>query len=152
MIENLLSRLDGVKQTSHHKWIVRCPAHEDRSPSLSITETPDKVLVHCHAGCSADDIVAAVGLELKDLFPASNLTPQQKHQYQKQKSRAETEAAFYHELLVLVQVVGARVTDREAARYFRETQPGWGPMPDETWDRESLAVSRIRAGMEKLYG
>ena len=47
----LLSRLDGVKKTGHGQWIARCPAHEDRSPSLSIAEKDDRVLVHCHAGC-----------------------------------------------------------------------------------------------------
>ncbi len=29
----------------------RCPAHNDRHPSLSITERDGKLLAHCHAGC-----------------------------------------------------------------------------------------------------
>ena len=33
-------------------WMAHCPAHEDRTPSLSIRDTAGgKVLVHCHAGC-----------------------------------------------------------------------------------------------------
>jgi len=33
-------------------WMARCPAHDDREPSLSIRDADDsKVLVHCHAGC-----------------------------------------------------------------------------------------------------
>ena len=69
-VDILLSRLDGVKQTGPGKWLARCPAHEDRSPSLSIRETDDcRVLVHDFAGCSVDSICAAVGLELSDLFP-----------------------------------------------------------------------------------
>ena len=33
-------------------WVARCPAHEDRKPSLSINSgRKGKVLVHCHADC-----------------------------------------------------------------------------------------------------
>lgn len=50
------------------KWT--CPAHEDRNPSLSVHEGDGgKVLVHCHAGCTLDDILAAVGLTRRGLFP-----------------------------------------------------------------------------------
>lgn len=49
-------------------WTARCPAHEDRSPSLSVTLTADdKVLLHCHAGCLADDVMAALGITWTDL-------------------------------------------------------------------------------------
>lgn len=47
-----------------------CPAHDDRSPSLSITEGDDgRVLLKCHTGCEPDDVVKALGLTLADLFP-----------------------------------------------------------------------------------
>src|SRR4051794_2459273 len=40
-------------------WVARCPAHEDRKPSLSISSGNDgKVLVHCHAGCDQCDVIA----------------------------------------------------------------------------------------------
>ena len=66
----LLNRLEGVRKTGPDKWIACCPAHEDRSPSLSIREESDgKVLVHCFAECLALDIMNAVGLSLADLFP-----------------------------------------------------------------------------------
>lgn len=66
----LLSRLDRVKPTGESRWMACCPAHDDRTPSLTVSETGDgTVLVKCWAGCGAADIVAAVGLELKDLFP-----------------------------------------------------------------------------------
>ena len=40
-------------------WVARCPAHEDRKPSLSISSGNDgKVLVHCHAGCDQRDVIA----------------------------------------------------------------------------------------------
>jgi hypothetical protein len=68
----LLSRLEGVKQTGKGKWQAKCPAHRDRSPSLSISELSDTgaVLVYCHAGCSFEKIIAAAGVDVAELFPA----------------------------------------------------------------------------------
>lgn len=68
MIDKLLSRLDGVKQTKPDAWIAKCPAHDDRSPSLSIRDAGGQILIHCFGGCKALDVVHAVGLELSDLF------------------------------------------------------------------------------------
>lgn len=69
-IDGLLSRLEGVRQSGPDRWMARCPAHEDRSPSLSVRKTEDgTLLLYCFAGCGAADIVAAIGLELTDLFP-----------------------------------------------------------------------------------
>jgi len=68
--EILLSKLDKVKRTGPNRWHARCPAHDDKGPSLSVRETDDcRVLVHCFAGCSVHEIVHAAGLELSDLFP-----------------------------------------------------------------------------------
>lgn len=77
-VENLLSRLEGVRKTGPDRWIALCPSHEDRRPSLSIRELPDgRVLLHDFAGCSATEITAAVGLPLSALFakPIGNLPP-----------------------------------------------------------------------------
>ncbi|ABW09730.1 hypothetical protein Franean1_0264 [Parafrankia sp. EAN1pec] len=49
---------------------VRCPAHPDGSPSLSVgTGRDSRVLLTCQAGCDLDAITAAVGLVQADLFP-----------------------------------------------------------------------------------
>jgi hypothetical protein len=69
-VADILSRLDRVRKTGKDSWIACCPAHEDRSPSLTIRETDDgKTLLHCFTGCSIHDIVAALGMDLSDLFP-----------------------------------------------------------------------------------
>lgn len=69
-VDTLLSRLDRVKRTGPDRWIARCPAHDDRGPSLSVREMDDgRTLVHCFAGCSVHEVVATLGLELSDLFP-----------------------------------------------------------------------------------
>ena len=67
-IDVLLNRLEGVKETSAGRYKARCPAHDDKSPSLSVTEKDGKVLIHCYAGCAAVEIVEAVDLSLSDLF------------------------------------------------------------------------------------
>src|SRR5580704_15840525 len=51
------------------EWIAHCPAHDDRSPSLSVAEgSGRRVLLFCHAGCEIAEIVRALGVELRDLF------------------------------------------------------------------------------------
>ena len=66
--EDILKRLDVVSETSNG-WQARCPAHDDDRPSLSIGEDGGKTLLHCQAGCETEDIVKAMGLQLRDLFP-----------------------------------------------------------------------------------
>lgn len=73
-VDAVLSRLEGVRQTGTGRWLARCPGplhrRGDRNPSLSIGETSDQtVLIRCFAGCEPTEILGAVGLELRDLFP-----------------------------------------------------------------------------------
>ena len=68
-VDAILERLDGVKPLGDG-WHALCPAHEDKERSLKIdVDESGKVLLHCHAGCSAEDVVTAIGLTLADLFP-----------------------------------------------------------------------------------
>lgn len=76
--EMLLDRLDNVKQVRENKWQAKCPAHDDQHPSLSIGAAEDgQVLVKCHAGCDAEDVVSAAGLSMRDLFPVDRCHEQQ---------------------------------------------------------------------------
>jgi hypothetical protein len=48
-----------------------CPAHNDRTPSLHVTEVEDlSVLINCFAGCTFEAVLEAIDLEPKDLFPS----------------------------------------------------------------------------------
>ncbi len=69
LADKIIAQLEGVKTTGRDRWIARCPSHEDRSPSLAIKEVDDRLLLHCFAGCSVDEIISSVGLEMGDLFP-----------------------------------------------------------------------------------
>lgn len=66
----LLAHLENVKRTGEGRWLARCPAHEDRRASLAVRELGDgRVLAHCFAGCSINEVLGAVGLEMSALFP-----------------------------------------------------------------------------------
>ena len=75
MIDKILQHLSKVKKTSKG-YQAQCPAHADKSPSLSIKETADgRILLHCHAGCTAEAVVASIGLKLSDLYHPATNTP-----------------------------------------------------------------------------
>jgi hypothetical protein len=66
--EEILKKLEGVFETTNG-WQALCPAHDDVKPSLSIGTDDGRTLIHCHAGCATTDIVQAMGLKMRDLFP-----------------------------------------------------------------------------------
>jgi hypothetical protein len=69
-----IARLLDAKKTSTG-WIARCPAHDDRQPSLSIrTGDNGRELLRCHAGCTYDEIRAAMSQKAADLQPIRNLS------------------------------------------------------------------------------
>ena len=69
-LDTVLERLAHVKKVGEGKYQARCPAHDDRTPSLTINEADDgKVLLRCWAGCETEAVVAALGLTWRDLFP-----------------------------------------------------------------------------------
>lgn len=71
----LLSRLEKVKPTGRGRWQARCPAHDDRGPSLAVRELDDgRALVHCFAGCDVSEVLAAVSLPIGALFPERQVT------------------------------------------------------------------------------
>jgi putative DNA primase/helicase len=51
---------------SGHDW--QCPAHDDGRASLGVRAAKDRALLKCQAGCPTEDVVAALGMGMKDLF------------------------------------------------------------------------------------
>jgi hypothetical protein len=69
MTADAFADLVQAQRTGAGRWKARCPAHADRSPSLSIRAGDDgRVLVLCRAGCSLDSILAGLKLAKRDLF------------------------------------------------------------------------------------
>lgn len=67
----------GGRRVSSGRWMAKCPAHPDRSPSLSIATGRDgKVLVRCFAGCELSAVLQNAGLTIDDLFPGPPPAPE----------------------------------------------------------------------------
>jgi len=136
-VEKFLARLERVRETGPGRWIACCPSHEDRSPSLSIRESDDgRVLLHCHAGCAPEAVLAALGLSWTELFPAAgrrrsrHLTPVER----KAAARAQAEAelrrrldaaceALHRRLCVYVRAIRLALDGADLATY--ERLAGW---------------------------
>ena len=74
-VHDVLSRLQGVKGGGG-QWSARCPAHDDKRQSLSISQGKDgQVLLKCHTGCTVESITSALGIEVKDLFQHQEQRP-----------------------------------------------------------------------------
>jgi hypothetical protein len=94
----LLDRLDNVHKYGQG-YRACCPAHESKSrSSLSIRQSDDgRVLLHCFGGCSALQIVHALGLELKDLFErpiTANMPPQEQRRIRQLAKQGQWKAAI----------------------------------------------------------
>ena len=129
-IDALISRLDGVKETGLGKYLSRCPSHDDRSPSLAISEGDGgRVLLHCFAGCKTESVLSAVGLTFSDVMPERI---GQDHAYKPLRNRISARDALStldHESLV-VAIIGADFLEHKA-------------IDGDTWGRLGVAVQRI---------
>jgi len=67
-VQQLVETLGG--HATGNGWQCHCPAHDDPTPSLSVTEKNGKVLLHCHAGCSQADVIKE--LRARNLWPIDN--------------------------------------------------------------------------------
>lgn len=132
-ITRLLDRLEGARQVGPGRYQALCPAHNDRGPSLSVRLDGDRILLHCHAGCSVEDVVAALGLSMQDLF-LTPLPPGQRRALARAHDRAPLVAAAKHELLTA---------------YLLLCQPGRDPDDEE---RLHLAANRLPVLLNRLFG
>src|SRR5262249_40612681 len=140
VVGKILDRLDRVKSTSSDTWIASCPTnahpHGDRSRGLSIRAVDDRVLIFCHAGCGAGDVVAALGFTLADLYdrPAPIASATQNRQ------RVPT-----RDLLELI-------SEETAVVAFTACDMLSGKRIDEVnWKRLATAANRIHRARDHAY-
>ena len=135
----LLSRLGKVKASGSGKWMACCPAHQDRSASLSVREVEDgRILVHCFAGCSVDEVLRAVGLDLADLFPPRTGDEGRPSKLRRPFIAADAIRALRRELLVAWLILA----DVAAGK----------PLTDQDRKRAGLARDRCIALISELGG
>lgn len=68
---DVLKHFDDVIGRDNH-YMVKCPCHDDKRQSLSITGVNGVTLIHCFAGCSTHDVLKKVGLSFSDLWDSEN--------------------------------------------------------------------------------
>ena len=72
-IDSIVSSLENVIETQKYQYRAKCPVHQksnSQSRTLSIKEATDgNVLLHCFGGCDYEEVLSAIGLEKKHLFP-----------------------------------------------------------------------------------
>ncbi len=131
-IEILLSRLESVKETGNGKYIARCPAHEDRSPSLAIKEGDDgRVLLHCFAGCETQDVLSAIGMTFSDVMPERIGSEHSYKPLRQPFDARQVLATLDHEAMVAA-VIAADILEHK-------------DIDEETWDLLGSAVQRINS-------
>ncbi len=116
-IEDILSRLSGVKPNgSNHRANCPCGVHDKvNNFNLSIFENDNgSVGLHCHALCTAQEVLSEIGLKLKDLFP--DQSPVEREQWIEKQAVVNSEAKkdklaikFWVELSVIKQAVQGRI-------------------------------------------
>lgn len=98
-LESILGRLQRVKASGQDRFTACCPAHDDKSPSLMVSERNGKIGIHCFGGCGAVDVLAAIGMEMTDLYPdedrADGLRPWQIKDMEDQVRHARLIIKFY---------------------------------------------------------
>lgn len=113
-ILDIVNRLDHCKPTGKDSYIARCPAHDDRNPSLTIKELPDgRILLHCFSGCGALDVITSIGLDWGDLFP-----PELEHYRHPRRQRpTETVDSLVIEIAEHDRALGKRLSKADTERY-----------------------------------
>jgi hypothetical protein len=67
--QKLLDRLPRVRQTRPDHYIAGCPCCQSRhGRPIKVTTANYRVLLHAFCGCTTGDVLAALGLNLADLF------------------------------------------------------------------------------------
>lgn len=89
-LDHFVSQLEGVRRTARGV-MARCPAHDDKSPSLSVAAGERGILIRCWAGCELSAITHALDLHVSDLFFDAGLAPQQQHIHRQERDRQRAE-------------------------------------------------------------
>ena len=133
--EQLLARLDGL-QGHGGRWRARCPAHDSQGRSLSVADREGTLLINCFGGCDVGSVLAAVGLEFRDLYDKP--LDQERKSTRKEWHLRQAIAAIAHEAKVVV------IAARDVAAGLR--------LSDVDVSRLAVAAGRIAAAHRRLYG
>lgn len=66
-LREILTYFDVERRISGTSYQCKCPHHDDRKASMTVSEKDGRILIHCHAGCETQDILEDIGLTMEDL-------------------------------------------------------------------------------------
>ena len=113
---DVLQGLPGLRHSDDRSFVARCPAHDDHTPSLSVSLSEEgAVLLCCHASCPTEAVLGAVDLQMRDLFPA---TPHSQRSAEDETDSRHLEHP-YRDLSGGIVVVVHRVEDRATGKKTR---------------------------------
>lgn len=119
--DTIVANLSAVRRTGPGRWVARCPAHKDRGPSLSVRELDDgRTLVHCFAGCEVSAVLAALGLDMQDLYPTRDAAGAGRPAERRPFSVRDLIEALQHELHVAWVLLSDVAAGRELAEADRQ--------------------------------
>jgi hypothetical protein len=131
-----------AKPHGNDHWQGCCPAHPDHSPSLSITKTDGKILIHCFAGCPVDDVIRSLHVKKSDLFDGS--TP----------ARADLEALadYFHLPVADLEAHGLKDTDKGVMVPYTDADGNEATRKYRTklWGKDKYVYKK--GGKAALYG
>lgn len=135
-VDHLLSRLTKVKRSGNDQWMACCPAHDDRSPSLSIKDAGNgKILVNCLAGCSALDVLGAVGMDWNDVMPEKVISNQERPTKQRVYPSDALRAIQFEARIVIATAFALNNGEK---------------LPQTDLDRLKLSMERINTALEMM--
>lgn len=133
-MDRLLQKLKKVRYSGQHQAMACCPAHDDRSPSLSIKDAGGgRILLNCLAGCATEDVLSAIGLTFADIQPEKRPTETFKPVKDRVYATDALKAIQYEAQFVMMCAM-----DMKKGRQ----------LSTETYDRLELSMERINRALE----
>lgn len=142
---NIVDTLGG-KMLPDGSAMVLCLAHADKNPSLHVTNTEDKNLVHCYAGCSQESVIS--GLRDRGLWPEkingkkpsipseipSGVYSEWGKGTDKKQYKAHWTYHDFHGNIIGYTVRYENSTGKDIIPYFKKTEPTYGSVnPEPKW-------------------
>lgn len=95
-MEQILERLDGVRRHGKDKYMACCPVHQDKSPSMMVTDKGDKITMYCFScGAKGPEIIKAIGLPTSVIFKDSGTFDKQSYILSKTETEDKMMIAVY---------------------------------------------------------
>ncbi len=110
----IASGLNKVKWPGDYKFSACCPAHDDRNPSLSVSDKNGKILVKCFAGCTQEEVIGA----LRDLGLWHSAS---RHQLERRKRADLKKDIRHHQQMILLGAASTKELSEADIAQMRES-------------------------------